>query len=266
MAYVAPPIVAFLAKHPDVEKYLPFPALKDLFSAAAPLGHDLATLCQKRLGIESLRQGYGMTELSPVAHLVKYGSPKYSAIGQLLPGQTCKLVDPETGEELDFSSKKPGEIWLQGPNVMKGYLDNVKATAETIDEEGFLHTGDIAYMDEDGDFFIVDRLKELIKAKGFQVAPAELEDLLMQCPELSDAAVIGVAAAREGDGEAPKAFVVKRPGSSIDEEGVKTFIADRVVEYKRLAHVEFIETVPKSAAGKILRKELRAKEGVKLIS
>lgn len=265
LAYIAPPIVAFLAKHPAVEQYLPFPSLKDLVSASAPLGHDLATLCQKRLGIESLRQGYGMTELSSITHIVKYGSPKYSSIGVVIPGLTCKLVDPQSGEELDFGSQRPGEIWLRGPNIMKGYLENIKATAATVDEEGFLHTGDIAYMDAEGDFFIVDRLKELIKVKGFQVAPAELEDLLMQCDDIADAAVIGVAAAREGDGEAPKAFVVKKPDSSIDVDGVKKFIADRVIHYKRLAHVEFVETVPKSPAGKILRKELRLREGAALI-
>jgi len=236
-----------------------------MLCGAAPLGYDLASLCQKRLGLESLRQGYGMTELSPVGHLVSYGSPKFQAIGQVVPGMVCKLVDPESGEELDFASEKPGEMWMKGPNVMRGYLENLKATAETIDEEGFLHTGDIAYMDKDGDFFIVDRLKELIKAKGYQVAPAELEDLLMQSPDIADAAVIGVTAARDGDGEVPKAFVVKKPESSIDEEGVKKFIADQVVDYKQLGHVEFVDSVPKSPAGKILRKELRAREGVKLI-
>lgn len=260
-AFVAPPLVAFLAKHPVVEKFLPFPDLIDVFSAAAPLGEELAVSCQKRLGIKCVRQGFGMTELSPVGTVAPADTTKPGTIGRVLPGITIKLVDTETGKAIDPKTGAPGEMWLKGQNVMKGYLDNPQATAETIDKDGFLHTGDVAIMDKDGDFFIVDRLKELIKTKGYQVAPAELEALLLGCPDLTDAGVIGVPAPREGDGQVPKAFVVKKPDSSIDEEGVKDFIAKQVVEYKRLYKVEFVDSVPKNPSGKILRKELRAREG-----
>merc|ERR1712129_393468 len=193
--------------------------------------------------------------------LAKTGCEKFSSVGELLPGIEARLVDPETGQDVGFTSDKPGEIWLRGENVMKGYLDNVKATNETIDADGYLHTGDIAVVDSDGYFFIVDRLKELIKYKGLQVAPAELEDILMQCPEIADAAVIGVPAPREGDGQVPKAFVVLKPGMTLDEEGVKKFVASKVVEYKRVQFVKFVESIPKSPSGKILRKELRKAEG-----
>merc|ERR1719384_1982933 len=161
-AFVAPPIVAFLAKHPAVEKFLPLPDLKDVFSAAAPLGEELALLCKDRLGMRCIRQGYGMTELSPVATCATMETTKPGSIGRLLPGMTLKIIDPETGKAIDPKSGERGEMWLKGENVMKGYLDNPKATAETIDQDGFLHTGDVVIMDEEGDLFIVDRLKELI--------------------------------------------------------------------------------------------------------
>jgi acyl-CoA synthetase (AMP-forming)/AMP-acid ligase II len=259
-AFVAPPIVAFLAKHPVVDKYLPFPALQDLFCAAAPLGQELAVQAVDRLKV-GIRQGFGMTELSPVGHLMKFGKTKYSSIGEILPGIDIKLVDPETGAEIDALSNTRGEMWLKGENVMKGYLDNPGATAETVDEDGYMHTGDIAYMDADGDFFIVDRLKELIKVKGFQCAPAELEDLLMQNPKIADVGVIGVPAPREGDGQVPKAFVVKKPDVELTEEEVKSFVAERVVEYKKLGYVKFVDSIPKNPSGKILRKILRQQEG-----
>jgi len=258
-AFVAPPILAFLAKHPMVDKFLPFPALVDVFCAAAPLGHELAVQAVDRLKV-GVRQGFGMTELSPVGTIMEPGKTKYGSIGEVLPGIDFKLVDPETGNEVDAMSKQRGEMWMRGDNVMKGYLDNPTATAETVDEDGFLHTGDIAYMDEDGDLFIVDRLKELIKVKGFQCAPAELEDLLMQNPKIADAGVIGVAAPREGDGQVPKAFIVKKPDVELSEAEVKAFVAERVVDYKKLGFVKFVDSIPKNPSGKILRKILRAQE------
>lgn len=153
---------------------------------------------------------------------------------------------------------EPGELWVKGPNVMAGYLNNPTATAETLDSDGYLHTGDIAVADPEGVVYIVDRLKELIKYKGYQVPPAELEALLLTHPEIADAAVIGVLDS-EGE-EVPKAFVVRQADATIDEDGVIAFVAERVSPHKKVRTVEFIDIVPKSAAGKILRKDLRAIE------
>jgi len=261
IAHVAPPVVNFLAKHPAVESFLPLPCLKELFCGAAPLGQELALAAKTRLHLETVRQGYGMTEMAPASHVGLRGTIKHGSIGQLVPNMECKLVDPETGLAKGVGECEVGEIWLKGPNVMPGYFGAADATAETIDSEGFLHTGDIGYVDQDGDFWIVDRLKELIKVKGFQVAPAELEALLVECADIQDAAVIGIAAQRDGDGQIPKAFVVKKEGVELSEDSVKEWVQARVVSYKCLGRVEFVEKIPKSASGKILRKELRAREG-----
>jgi len=162
-------------------------------------------------------------------------------------------VDPESGE--DVADGQPGELWIRGPQVMKGYLNNPGATAATIDAEGFLHTGDVVEVREGGHTFVVDRLKELIKVKGFQVPPAELEALLVTHPEVSDVAVIGVP--DEEAGERVKAFIVRRPDSHVSAEALQAFVAEHVSHYKRVSLVEFIDAIPKSASGKILRRELR---------
>lgn len=179
VAHVAPPLVGFLAKHPAVASVLPLPKLRELFSGAAPLGTDLAAAAAARLGGDGsggavrpvlVRQGYGMTEMSPASHVHPYDSPpsKVGGIGTLVPGMSCKVVSTETGLAVGVGAV--GELWLKGPNVMRGYLNNPGATAETVDGEGYLHSGDVGYVDADGCFFIVDRVKELIKVKGFQVS------------------------------------------------------------------------------------------------
>ena len=147
---------------------------------------------------------------------------------------------------------------IRGPQVMKGYLNNAEATAETIDPEGWLHTGDVAVVDEHGRYTVVDRVKELIKYKGYQVAPAELEAVLVGHPEVADAAVIGVKDEESGE-ELPKAFVVRTPGSELSADAVMSYMAEKVAPHKKIRLVEFIDQVPKSAAGKILRKELKAR-------
>ena len=170
-----------------------------------------------------------------------------------------KIVDPATGNEIDIPAEglsEPGELWVAGPNVMAGYLNNDKATKETIDDDGFLHTGDMARVDANGCVYIVDRLKELIKYKGYQVPPAELEALLLTHDDVADVAVIGVIEADTGE-EIPKAFVVKREGSELTEQQVIDFVAGQVAPHKKVREVEFIDAIPKSAAGKILRKDLR---------
>jgi 4-coumarate--CoA ligase len=201
-------------------------------------------------------QGYGLTETSPVSHATPPGAYKPGSVGLLIPCTECRVVDPATGTDVGVG--KDGEIWIRGPQVMAGYLNNPEATGITIDAEGWLHTGDIGHVDDDGHWYIVDRLKELIKYKGFQVPPAELEALLLTHPAVADAAVIPVA--DEEAGEVPKAFVVLKPGGDVPAEELQEFVADHVASYKQIRYVEFLDAIPKSASGKILRRVLRDRE------
>lgn len=260
--FVAPPIMVALAKHPLVDQY-DISSVRVLFSGAAPLDGATAALAGSRIHA-TVRQGYGMSEMSPVSHLIPFDRDDLplDSIGVLVPEMDMKLVDVDSGEEItEFGEdgvSAPGEMWLRGPNVMTGYLGKPEATAEALDEEGFLHTGDVAVAHRDGYFTIVDRVKELIKYHGYQIAPAELEALLLSHPKVMDAAVIGV---RDDDGdEIPKAFVVAAPDSGLTDDEVMSFVAERVSPYKKIRRVEFIDAVPKSSAGKILRKDLRARE------
>jgi acyl-CoA synthetase (AMP-forming)/AMP-acid ligase II len=253
-AYVVPPIALALAKHPLVDEF-DLSSLELVFSGAAPLGEELERTCAERLGCR-VSQGYGMTESSPVSHSVPHpgGRTKPGSIGPVLPNMECRIVDVDTGE--DAAPGERGELWMRGPNVMKGYLNNEQATRDTVDEEGWLHTGDVAIVDDDGDFAIVDRVKELIKFKGFQVPPAELEALLITHPQVADVAVIGVE--DEEAGEIPKAFVVLSGEVSGDE--LMAFVAEHVSSYKRVRALEVVDEIPKSASGKILRRVLKDRE------
>ena len=253
-AYLVPPIVLALAKHPLVDKY-DLSKLKTIVSGAAPLSEELANEATDRLGAEIL-QGYGMTETSPATHVALEGSGKPGSVGGLVPSSECRVVDVSTGE--DVEQGESGEIWVRGPHIMKGYLNNPEATAETIDPDGWLHTGDIGYMDSDGDFYIVDRLKELIKYKGFQVPPAELEGLLLSHPAVADSAVIPVP--DDEAGEIPKAFVVLKPGAEATAGELQDFIAGQVASYKQIRELEFTDAIPKAISGKILRRVLRDAE------
>ena len=257
LSHIVPPIVLKLAKDPIVDKY-DFSSLKMIFSGAAPLGAELTRECMQRIGC-GIRQGYGMTETSPVTHSSPADSSemKLGSIGPPAPNTECKLVDPATGEEL--GPNQEGEVCVRGPQVMKGYLNNPDATALTIDPDGWLHTGDIGYADEDGHFYIVDRVKELIKYKGFQIAPAELEAVLVTHPAVADAAVIPCLDNEAG--EVPKAFVVLKNETSAD--AIMDFVAARVAPYKKIRSVEFIDQIPKSLSGKILRRVLVEKERAK---
>jgi acyl-CoA synthetase (AMP-forming)/AMP-acid ligase II len=181
-------------------------------------------------------------------------NPPPGSVGKIIANTECRLVDPETGKDVGIGAV--GELWVRGPQVMKGYLGRAEATAEMITSEGWLRTGDMATVDADGDWFIVDRLKELIKYKGYQVPPAELEAVLLTHPGIADAAVIGV---RDAEGEEiPKAFVVTAAGAELSAKEVIGFVAERVAPHKKVRQVEFIDAIPKSASGKILRKDLRA--------
>ncbi|MEJ2871740.1 AMP-binding protein [Actinomycetospora sp. OC33-EN08] len=251
--YIAPPIAVALAKHPMVEQY-DIDCVEVVFSGAAALDADLGHKVAKRLNC-TVFQGYGMTELSPVSHAMPEERPDMdlSSIGVALPNIECKLVDPETGEE-----GSRGELWVKGPNVMREYLNNAEATASTLDDDGYLHTGDVATVTDEGVFYIVDRVKELIKYKGYQVPPAELEALLLTNDGIADAAVIGV---KDDEGEEiPKAFVVLQQNASLSADDVMSFVADRIAPHKKVRRVEFIDQIPKSGSGKILRKDLRARE------
>ncbi len=248
--FAVPPIVLALAKHPLVDQY-DLSSVKVVFSGAAPLSAELGAECAARLGC-AVVQGFGMTELSPVSHASPGFDNKDGASGVTISNTECRIVDLEGN---DCGIDEDGELWVRGPQVMKGYLNNDQATADTIDADGWLHSGDVAHFDADGYLFVVDRLKELIKYKGFQVPPAELEGLLLTHPAIADAAVIGIA--DDEAGELPKAFISLVPGASLTAEEVQEFIAGQVASYKKIRLVEFIDEVPKSASGKILRRELR---------
>lgn len=250
--FVAPPVVLALAKHPLVERF-DLSSLRFVMSGAAPLGPDLAEACARRIGAEVF-QGYGMTEMSPVSHISPPGANRAGASGVLVPGTEARVVDAATGE--DAAEGEPGELWVRGPQVMKGYLGRPEATAEIMAEGGWLRTGDVVTVDAEGFTTVVDRVKELIKVKGFQVAPAELEALLATHPAVADVAVVGV----EDDeaGEIPKAFVVAAAGAAPDLAALQAHLAGHVAHYKQIREMALVETIPKSPSGKILRRLLRS--------
>ena len=261
--FIAPPVAVALSKHPLVAEY-DLGSVHTTLSGAAPLDGELGTRLAERLGCRVL-QGYGMTEMSPVSHLIPREvhdglSVPVSSVGYTVPNMQCRLVDPATGEEIPVPAEgtsAPGHLLCRGPNVMLGYLNRPQDTADTLDADGFLRTGDIATVRADGVVTVVDRLKELIKYNGYQIAPAELEALLLTHPGIADSAVIGFL---DADGqEVPKAFVVRQPGAdgeALDVAGVMDFVAAQVAPFKKIRQVEFIEAVPKSASGKILRRML----------
>jgi acyl-CoA synthetase (AMP-forming)/AMP-acid ligase II len=253
-AHVVPPIVLALAKSPIVDKY-DLSALRGVFSGAAPLSESLAMAAGARLGC-SVCQGYGLTETSPVTHATRpdAGRLKTGGIGAPAPNTESRIVDITTGAEL--GPHQEGEICIRGPQVMKGYLHRPEATRAMIDADGWLHSGDIGYADEDGCFFVVDRLKELIKYKGLQIAPAELEAVLLGHPAIADAAVVPVP--NDEAGEVPKAFVVLK--GDITPDAIMAYVAERVAPYKKVRCVEIVDQIPKSPSGKILRRVLVARD------
>ncbi|MGD6753624.1 4-coumarate--CoA ligase family protein [Streptomyces sp. BH105] len=252
--YVAPPIVLALAKHPAVEGY-DLSSLRHVVSAAAPLDGELALACARRLGLPPVGQAYGMTELSPGTHAVPYDAknPPPGAVGRLIASTEMRIVSLDDPAK-DVAPGESGEVLIRGPQVMKGYLGRPDATADMIDCDGWLRTGDVGRVDEDGWLFVVDRVKELIKYKGFQVAPADLEALLLTHEGIADAAVVGVF--DEDGNEIPKAFVV-RADPALGADDVLAYVAERVAPYKKIRRVAFIDGVPRAASGKILRRELR---------
>jgi acyl-CoA synthetase (AMP-forming)/AMP-acid ligase II len=258
VTYLVPPIVLALAKHPAVEKY-DLSSVRLVFSGAAPMGEDLERAASQRLGGAPVLQGYGMTEASPVTHsnaMRDLSEAKPGSVGRTIPNTESRIVDPASGEALGPGQQ--GEVCVRGPQVMKGYLNNPDATRQMLTPDGWLHTGDIGYVDEDGFLYVVDRLKELIKYKGLQVPPAELEAVLLTHPAVADAAVI--PSPDEEAGEIPKAFVVLKPQATASPEELMAYVGERVAPHKKVRRLEFIDQVPKSASGKILRRLLVERE------
>lgn len=255
VAYLVPPIVLALAKHPLVDKY-DISTLQNVMSGAAPLPESVARDAAKRNNM-LVRQGYGLTETSPVTHTnPRDRALKITSVGTALPSTEWRIVNVDKGT--DSTEGELGEVWVRGPQVMKGYLNNPEATSDMIDEDGWLHTGDIGKADAEHYLYVVDRLKELIKYKGLQVAPAELEEIVQSHPAVADAAVI--PSPDEEAGEVPKAFVVLREGSVATADDIMTHVASKVAPHKKVRKVEFIDAIPKVPSGKILRRELVERE------
>ncbi|OWF54962.1 probable 4-coumarate--CoA ligase 5 [Mizuhopecten yessoensis] len=249
--HLVPPVVLFLAKSPLVNNY-DVSSIDGIICGAAPLGEGLTEEASNRLDCHVI-QAYGLTETSPII-LMDQAPPKLGTVGQLVSNTQAKIIDAENGACL--GPGETGEILVRGPQVMKGYLNNQEATDNMI-RDGWLHTGDIGHYDEEGYISITERLKELIKYKGFQVPPAELEALLLTHPCVQDAGVIGLKAG-EDVGEVPRAFVVTKPNTQLAEEDVTKFVEENVTHYKRLrGGVKFVDAIPKTASGKILRRQLR---------
>uniref|UniRef100_A0A1I8N0U5 Luciferin 4-monooxygenase n=1 Tax=Musca domestica TaxID=7370 RepID=A0A1I8N0U5_MUSDO len=257
MLNLVPPIALFMTHHPKVTPET-CPELRMVMSGAAPIGASDVERFLKKFPNTKFLQGYGMTESSPVVHLTPLDNTRYSSIGVLTANTEGKIVSLESDNHKGLGPNQPGELCVRGPQVMAGYLKNEEATRDTFYPGGWLRTGDVAYYDEDGYYYITDRMKELIKVKGFQVPPAELEAILRDHPKILEAAVFGIP--HPINGEAPKALVVLRPNTEATEEEIYDYVAERVASYKKLeGGIIFASEVPKNPTGKILRKVLKEK-------
>jgi acyl-CoA synthetase (AMP-forming)/AMP-acid ligase II len=250
--YLVPPIILGLTKTPLVDRF-DLSSVQSIMVGAAPLDAELSEACAARLGCD-VKQGYGLTETSPVTHCVAHGRNRPGTVGTLVANTEAMIVDLVTGDGVETG--QAGEIWVRGPQVMRGYLGQATATADAFAPGGWFRTGDIGTVDEDGYFTIVDRAKELIKYKACQVAPAELEGVLVSHPSVADAAVIGVPDAEAG--EVPKAYVVLKGAATADE--LMAYVSERVAPFKKIRLVEFVDQIPKSPSGKILRRMLIEQE------
>ena len=260
VCFIVPPIVLGLAMSPEVEKH-DFSSVRFFFTGAAPLAPDPARRMIQRIG-KPMIQGYGLTETSPVTHANPVEAAVLESIGPVVPGTEDKIVDLETGTKT-LPNGEVGEICVRGPQVMRGYWNKPQDTADVI-RDGWFYTGDVGRRDDKGYVFIVDRKKEFIKYKGFGVGPAEVEAVLCEHPAVADAGVIGKA--NEEAGEIPKAFVQLRPNAQATAEELMAFVKERISDYKRVREIEFIDKVPRTASGKILRRELAERERAKTAS
>ncbi|KDP36411.1 hypothetical protein JCGZ_08680 [Jatropha curcas] len=248
VAPFVPPIILAIVKRPVTDKY-DLSSIRFMISSAAPMGKELEDAIKAKLPNAILAQGYGMTEAAPAAMSFAFAKEpfkvKSGACGTVLRNSEMKIIDLDTGKPLPRN--QAGEICIRGNQIMKGYLNDPEATERIIDKDGWLHTGDVGYIDDDDELFIVDRLKELIKYKGFQVAPAELEALLIAHPHIYDAAVVPMK--DDVAGEVPAAFVVRSKGSNITEGEIKQYISKQVIFYKRIKKVILVDAIPKLTSG-----------------
>ncbi len=258
-AYIVPPVVLLLSKHPVVDKY-DLSTLRMLNSGAAPLTQELVEAVYRRIKCP-VKQGYGLSETSPTTHMQPWEEweSTIGSVGRLLPNQIAKYMSPE---EKELPTGEVGELWIKGPNIFKGYLNNPDGTKNALTEDGFFKTGDVGYQDSNGNFYITDRVKELIKYKGFQVPPAELEGLLTSHPMINDVAVVGLYDKTQAT-EVPRAYVVPAPGVEGSKEvaaEITAWLAAKVANHKKLrGGVRFVDEIPKSASGKILRRVLKVR-------
>ncbi|KAL9595210.1 MAG: hypothetical protein Q9219_006576 [cf. Caloplaca sp. 3 TL-2023] len=258
-AYIVPPVVLLLSKHPIVDQY-DLGTLRMLNSGAAPLTQELVEAVYKRIRCP-VKQGYGLSETSPTTHTQPWEDwdTTIGSVGRLLPNQTAKYMSPE---EEEVPVGEVGELWIKGPNIFKGYLNNREGTNNALTEDGYFKTGDVGYQDHKGNFYITDRVKELIKYKGLQVAPAELEGLLASHPKINDVAVVGLYD-KEQATEVPRAYIVPAPGvegSKAVQADISSWLAAKVANHKRLrGGIRFIDEIPKSPSGKILRRLLKTR-------
>ncbi|XP_043480422.1 luciferin 4-monooxygenase-like [Leptopilina heterotoma] len=251
---LVPPLMVFLAKSPIVDEY-DLSCVNEIACGAAPLSKEIALAVQKRLNVPYIKTGYGLTEAT-LSVISSFDIPKPQSVGILVHGVIAKVISLDGKSNAPLGPLCEGELCFKGDTIMKGYCDDEEATRATIDEDGFLHTGDVGYYDDEGYFYIVDRVKELIKYKGFQVPPAELESILLSHSAIKDAAVVGLA--DELAGELPLAFVVKQPGVNVSPAEIIQYVNERVSAEKKLrGGVRFVEAIPKNPSGKILRRELR---------
>lgn len=251
---VAPPVVTRMIKSVGVVKGYDLSSLEVVACGGSALRNSVVEVFKEQFPNILLAQAYGLTE-STARVFATSGPTECSVVGatgKLIPNCEAKTVDPETG--ISLAPNNRGELWVRGASVMKGYLGDEVATAATLDSEGWLRTGDICCINDEGFLFFVDRMKELIKCRGYQVAPAELEHLLQSHPDIDEAAVVPYP--DDEAGQLPVAFVVRQTGSIIGESDIKDFIAPLVAPYKRIHRVIFIDSLPRNAAGKVLRKEL----------
>lgn len=259
LLFLVPSVASLLASNPIVDDY-DLSSVKCIIVGAAPLSQELGDAMAKRLGVTVL-QGYGMTECSPVTHVMLLEMPDVSCetVGPGLPNLDYRVVDVATGQDVAVPQEgesEPGELWVRGPNIMIGYLDRPEETAEIIDPEGFLHTGDLVKVDHRGVVRIVGRTKELIKNSGFQVAPVELETVLKTHPAVEDAGVFGVPMNDGTGNESPYALVQLKPGQKATPIDMIKHLNPQVAKYKFLRSVTFVEKIPRDADGKIIRAEL----------
>ncbi|CAH1118821.1 unnamed protein product [Phaedon cochleariae] len=252
---VTPPLAIFLSKTPKIKDYN-LSSVAEFFSAAAPLSGETEVELKKRLNLKMIYQAYGCTEGTLALTIMNKDVYRPGSCGQVITYMTCKVRDPDSGRSL--GPNQVGELCYKGPSVMKGYYKNPRATKESFTADGWLRTGDLGYYDEEKYFYIVDRLKELIKYKGHQVAPAELEAILVNNPKVQEAAVVGLP--DEMAGELPLAFIIKRDWVEVTAQELQDYVASRVSPQKRLrGGVIFVESIPKNPSGKILRRKLKGK-------